>query len=126
MKFILFSILILFSINRFATNWKKILKSKNGSSFYVDIDNIKKRNGLVYYWELTDYPKLDKFDDFSTVTKFEVDCEKRKKTYFNFTTYGHPMGEGRTITELTPNKTIYLKKFLIGYTLMKFVCARAK
>ena len=60
MKVILFSILILFSINgfthsvnKFVHNWKLVTESVS-ADFYVDIDNIKIRNGRLYYWSLTD------------------------------------------------------------------------
>ena len=40
MKTILFSILILFSINGFAYIWKKVGNNTDGDSFYVDVDKI--------------------------------------------------------------------------------------
>ena len=62
MKTIIFSILLLFSINGFAFNWKKLAENRNGDS-YIDVDNIKKHNGLVYYWMLGDFfePFKDQF-----------------------------------------------------------------
>ena len=53
MKKLLLLTLLCFSINGFAFNWKKVIETSRGDS-YIDIDNIKKRNGLVYYWRLDD------------------------------------------------------------------------
>ena len=36
MKITLFSIILLFSINGFAVNWKKLTEYKSGSSFYEE------------------------------------------------------------------------------------------
>ena len=73
MKTILFSILILCSVNAFSFNWKKVGENISGDSYYVDVDNIKKLNGLVYYWVLGDY--LEPFDSEtnSTISKYKVD-----------------------------------------------------
>jgi len=49
MKKLLLLTLLCFSINGFAFNWQKVAENTSGNSFYVDIDNIKKHNGLVYY-----------------------------------------------------------------------------
>ena len=56
MRVILFTTLLLFSINGFAFNWTKVSENTDGDSYYVDVDNIKKHNGLVYFWTLGDYP----------------------------------------------------------------------
>ena len=78
MKTILFSILILFSINGFAFNWKKVTDGNNGNSYYVDVDNIKKKNGLLYYSRLEDFLK-PKNGNFSFIRKFEVDFVKKNE-----------------------------------------------
>ena len=86
MKTILFSILLLFSINGFAFNWKKVAESKNGNSFYVDVDNIKKNNGLVYYWELGDLlePITTGSESVnSAINKLKVNCREEKITYLS-------------------------------------------
>ena len=85
MKTILFSILILFSINGFAYNWKKVSENTVGDSYYVDVDNIKKRNGIVYHWQLNDY--LEPVDSGSlgitnsSISKLKTDCVEEKQTW---------------------------------------------
>ena len=53
MKVFLLTTLLLFSINGFAFNWEEVAEDPKGDSYYVDVDKIKKHNGLVYYWRLT-------------------------------------------------------------------------
>ena len=56
MKITLFSIILLFSINGFAVNWKKLSENKSGSSFYVDVENIKTRYVKVVAKNLSKAP----------------------------------------------------------------------
>ncbi len=130
MKTILFSILILFSINGFAFNWKKVDWADwivdFGDSYYVDIDNIKKHNGLVYYWMLIDLhePLLEKTNSY--ISKYKVDCVEEKQTLLNLTFYSQSMGKGVTLNEQTANDIEYPKPKTKGYLAMKFVCTNAK
>ena len=129
MKTILFSILILFSINGFAFNWKKVGGNVYGDSYYVDVDSIKKRNGFVYYWELVDALEPVKFsagNANSVIIKYKVNCVEEKQTRLNNTWYSLSMGIGRIIFEDSPNKILYPKPNTIGYDVLKFVCDYAK
>ena len=122
MKTILFSILILCSVNAFSFNWKKVGENISGDSYYVDVDNIKKLNGLVYYWVLGDY--LEPFDSEtnSTISKYKVDFGEEKQTPLSDTYYSRPMDKGRIVSELTPDRIVYPKPNITAYVAMKFVC----
>ena len=127
MKTILFSILLLFSINGFAFNWKKVAEgAKNGDSNYIDVDNIRKHNGLVYYWQLVD--KLEPLDGGvnAYIDKWKVDCGEEKRTWLNTTDYSQPMGKGRITDEFTSNKILYPKPNSVEYEHMKFACNNAR
>ena len=125
MKTILFSILILFSINGFAFNWLKIGENIDRNSFYVDVDNIKKHNELVYYWRLVDYIQSSTPAN-SAISKYKVDCVEEKQTQLNATFYSQSMGKGRILFEDTPNEILYPKPKTVGYTAMKFACKNAR
>ena len=60
MKKLLFISLLTFSINVVAVNWVKIEDNTGGDSFYVDVDDIKKSNGHIYYWNLINFIKPSK------------------------------------------------------------------
>ena len=133
MKTILFSILILFSINGFAYNWKKVVEGVDvevpilvEDSIYVDVDNIKKHNGLVYYWELVDLRQP--YVGNSLIYKAKADCVEEKLTKLNVTWYSQSMGKGRILfqdmatEDNVPNKIQYPKPTSVRYEVMKFVC----
>ena len=37
--------------------WIKIAENNSGAEYYVNFKEIRKSNGYVYYWQLTDYLK---------------------------------------------------------------------
>ena len=44
--------------------WTKVSEDVDGNTFYVDFDRIRKVDGNVYYWGLTDYFKPNKVGFF--------------------------------------------------------------
>ena len=87
MKVILFTTLLLFSVNRFAFNWTKVAEDDRGDIYYVDVDSIKKHNGLVYYWRLEDYLVPLSSGTNSSIDKFKIDCGEEKVIWLNTTSY---------------------------------------
>ena len=87
----LFSLII--SFNAYG-KWKVVASANtvdnNKSTYYMDFDNIK-INGNVYFWEIEDQLKPDRFGDLSNKALFEVDCnvpQKRRMLYLdNFYLY---------------------------------------
>tara|TARA_A100001015_G_scaffold318627_1_gene439060 strand:+ start:668 stop:1039 length:372 start_codon:yes stop_codon:yes gene_type:complete len=121
MKKLLLLTLFFFSINGFAVNWKKVIVDRSGDSYYVDISNIKKRNGLLYYSRLEDYLE-PKNGDYSFIRKFKVDCSEGKRIWLSDTFYNRPMGKGKITGEINPKEISYPKPNSIGYVVMKFAC----
>ena len=126
--------LLCFSFNVFAVKWEKISVDKFGSTQYIDVEDIRKKNGFANYWVLID--NLNPFTDgtFSSIGKWRVNCAVGKITWLSLTSYIQPMGKGEITTlsyhssnlaELTPNKILYPKSNSTYYNLMKFVCKRA-
>ena len=134
MKTILFSILILFSINGFAFNWMKVTENSMGDA-YIDVDSIKKSNGLVYCQVLIDNLKSIAGGPYSSIGKWKVDCRNEKVVWLSLSSHSESMGKGKVTTAnyhssnligLTPNKTLYPILNSPYYNLMKFACDNAK
>ena len=121
MKKLLLLTLLCFSINGFAFNWKLVFVDSKGTSYHVDLDNIKKHNGIVYYWRLADYLEPIR-DGNSSLNKYKVNCGEEKKTLLRSTWYSQSMGKGRIVFEDSANKIQYPKPQSIGYALMKSIC----
>tara|TARA_A100001015_G_C14993486_1_gene715093 strand:- start:986 stop:1333 length:348 start_codon:yes stop_codon:yes gene_type:complete len=111
---------MLLSINSFAFKWIKVAENELGK-YYVDVDSIKKENGVVYYSDLIDY--LQPFnDDYSAISKYKVNCEDEKQTWLNLTTYNQSMGKGIINSKSNPDETIYPKSKTIYFFIIKYVC----
>tara|TARA_Y100001938_G_scaffold127859_1_gene181113 strand:- start:53 stop:442 length:390 start_codon:yes stop_codon:yes gene_type:complete len=129
MKKLLLLTLLCFSINGFAVNWKKLFEDKFKDT-YVDIDNIKKRNGLVYYWSLVDTlePVVDSYGrvTYSNISKVKVDCVEEKLTMLNMIFYSQSMGKGKIVQDAPQTKTFYPIPGTSPYVHMKYACKNAK
>ena len=121
MKKLLLLTLLCSSINGFAVNWKKVIVDRSGDSYYVDVENIKNRNGLLYYSRLEDYLE-PKNGDYSFIRKFKVDCTEGKRIWLSDTFYNKPMGKGKITEEINPKEISYPKPNSIGYVVMKLAC----
>jgi len=49
MKKVIVTILLTYSIIRFATRGEKITEDYDGNSIYIDLDSIEKKESRVYY-----------------------------------------------------------------------------
>ncbi len=93
--------LLCFYINGFAFNWKQVVVDRSGDFYYIDVDNIKRQNELLYYSRFEDYPE-PKNGDHSFIRKFKADCIEGKSTWSDDTFYNKPMNKGKIIGEINP------------------------
>jgi len=85
-------------------DWEVVGKNVHGDVFYIDFKRIKKNSDYVYYWELCDFLKPDKFGELSSKLFIEADCGiPVKSRTLNASYYTQAMGEGTP--NLTDNKT---------------------
>ena len=72
--FIALTFSVMFSSSSYA-EWTKVDENASGDVFYVDFETIRKHDGYVYWWELGDYLKPDKFGDLSSKGYHQGDCK---------------------------------------------------
>ena len=82
-----------FSSASFA-EWTLVGENVVGSRFYVDLDRIRKNDGYVYFWTLTDQLKPDEWGGMSTKVYYEGDCKAFRNRGLTYIYYKQPMGEG--------------------------------
>ena len=79
--------------------WTEVGESVSGTTYYIDYDTVKENNGYVYYWELQDRLKPNKYGDLSVKILNEVDCDiPRKYRYLSQLYYTQPMASGSPST----------------------------
>ena len=109
------------------SKWTKVGESAtSGNTWYVDFDRIRKHDDYVYYWELHDYLKLDKYGDMSAINYKQVDCQLLAYKFLSDTYYTKPMGQGSiSASSNTPDKEWeYAQPNSVSEQLLKSVCSR--
>ena len=111
---------VMFSPSTSFAGWTKVSENASGDTYYVDFERIKKHDGYVYYWYLTDYLKPTPGGNLSDKIYKQGDCKKFRSKWLSWSFYKEPMGRGNN----TPDKEW---RFPSSYeTVLKSVCAYAK
>jgi hypothetical protein len=107
-KLTLLTTLIFFSVMFSSTSfagWTKVSTNVAGATYYVDFERIKKHDGYVYFWYLSDYLKPTKYGDLSDKTYAQGDCKKFRYKWLSMSFHKESMGGGEiSLTSNTPDK----------------------
>ena len=74
--------------------WTKIVELEDGISFYVDFERIKKVDGFIYWWDLTNYLKPTLYGHLSTKLYRQGDCKAFRYKFLRFYFYEKQMEDG--------------------------------
>ena len=118
MPFIKLLILVSISSATLSADWVEADKN-----IYVDIETIRKNNGIVSYKSLRNMTTMGLN---SVVLVNHASCGENKVTELNILYYGQPMGEGDLVEEKVSNKIKSVKPNTSKYKVMKFACDRAE
>ncbi len=100
--------------------------TSEGGTHYVDFERIKKHDGYVYYWELSDYLKPTPYGILSDKIYNQVDCKKFRYKRLSFSFHKEPMGGGTGEIYNEPDKEwIYPSPDSVGEITLKSVCQYA-
>ena len=75
--------------------WTKVIEGVDGSTFYVDLERIKKHSGKVYFWWISDYGTPRKSGSISSKSYNEAECDRFRTRTLDYTYYRGPMGNGK-------------------------------
>ena len=93
MKYLLIIFTLVFSPTSFA-DWTMVSKSENGRIYYVDLERIRKVDGFIYFWQMSDYLIKDKYGDLSNKVYIKADCELFRYQNLKFYFHKEPMARG--------------------------------
>ena len=103
MKKLLLIFTLLFSTLMFSTpsyaEWTKVGTSVRGDNFYVDFERIRKHDGYVYFWRLSNYLKPSKWGDLSAKLYNQGDCKLFRFKILGSSYYKQHMGEELSTSE---------------------------
>ena len=108
--------------------WTKVAESEKGDNFYVDFERIRKHGGYVYFWELLDYLKPDKWGDLSSKSYKQGDCKLFRYKVLDDSFYTEPMGQRTPSTSSNkPDKEWrYPSPNSVREAILKSVCDHVK
>ena len=84
-----------------SAEWTEVAEGVSGTKSYVDLDRIRKNDGYVYVWVLTDLLKPDEDGDWSWKVYNKVDCKALRFKVLSSFFYRQSMGGGEGRTENT-------------------------
>ena len=128
MKFLLTIFTLVFSVMFSSTSfaeWTKVATGVDGRTYYVDFERIRKHDGYVYWWGLTDYLKAVD-GDLSYKQYNQGDCKLFRFKYLSDSYHKQPMGKGdKTGGSNKPDKDwSYPSPNSVVETILKSVCSR--
>ena len=115
---------LMFSSTSFA-GWTKMGEDKNGATYYVDFELIRKVDRFVYYWDLSYYVKSDEDGDLSVKVYIQGDCILLRYKVLNGSFFKDPMGKGTPSASIKPDKEWdYPTPNSPSEVILKQVCSR--
>ena len=116
---------VMFSSPSYA-EWTKVSESVDGTTSYVDFERIRKHGGYVYWWDMLDYLKPDKYGHLSSKSYKQGDCKLFRHKSLSFSFHKEPMGGGRPSTSFnTPDKEWrYPPPNSVNEEILKSVCSK--
>ena len=83
-----------FSSSPSYAEWMKVDDSVSGDTWYIDFERIRKHDGYVYWWDMSDYLKPDEYGDFSVKYYQQGDCKLFRVKRLSYSFHKEPMGGG--------------------------------
>ena len=105
--------------------WTRVSENVSGTIFYVDLGRIRKHDGYVYFWDLTNFLKPNEYGDWSIKVYRQADCKQFRHKGLSFSFYKEPMGNGIADTYNPPDKGWkYPSPNSVAETILKTVCSQ--
>ena len=131
MKKLLLIFTLLFSTLMFSTpsygEWTKVGSTGNGAfTYYVDFERIRKHDGYVYFWELGNYLKPNKWGSLSVKMYYQGDCKLFRYKTLTDSFYKGPMGtgDGNGSSNKPDKEWNYPPPNSVGEAILKTVCGQ--
>ena len=102
----------------------KMMGNDEDTKFYIDVERIRKHDGYVYFWSLTDYSKpFTKSKLLSSKNYYKVDCDLFRYKILQYVYHKESMGRDIGETDEPHNKGWrYPQPNLFDEFFVKFVC----
>tara|TARA_B100000085_G_C18229233_1_gene385189 strand:- start:101 stop:490 length:390 start_codon:yes stop_codon:yes gene_type:complete len=122
--FVFFILLIInFNANSSEYEWHKIIATKEGNIFFVDMNSIKKKGDIVFFTKLHEYSEVNEFGEKSSIIHHKADCKQMRLKYLKDFYFKLSMGSGNpSFIGEEDSDWIKIKEKSISSNLVKFIC----
>ena len=104
--------------------WTAVAEGVYGTKVYVDLERIRKANGMVYYWTIQDFLEPSSGGDLSNKVYYKADCKTMRTMRLSFSAYKTPMAEGTADDTWTPpEKWLSAQPDSVLEIILQAVCA---
>ena len=115
--------LLVGSVSVSHAEWTEVLDDL-GDTFYVDFKRIRKVDGFVYFWLLSNYSKPLGDGILSSKTYHQGDCKLFRLKDLSFSHHKEPMGGGRGDVNTLKYDWTYPSPNSLNESILKSVCSR--
>ena len=131
MKKLLLIFTLLFSTLMFSTpsygEWMGVSTNVSGTTFYVDFERIRKHDGYVYFWIMSNLLRPDESGTLSGKGYYQGDCKLFRFKGLSYSFHKEPMGKGTGDSSNPKNPELeYPPPNSVSETVLKSVCKYAK
>ena len=102
--------------------WTLVSTGVDGDEFFVDFDRIRKNDGFIYYWVLTNRLEPTKNGTLSTQEYNKADCKLFRIQNLSFSFYKLQNADGEGITDTTVQDWNYPQPNSVYEILLNSVC----
>ena len=118
-KLLLLLISLLLSFNSYG-EWTKLFTDEDGTTWHINIETIKERDGSVYLWQ------MNSSKEGSSTMLSENDCDLVRTKFIQMYDYDEPMLEGdSTLVPTDGTEWMFLPPDSIGEFILQFACELA-
>jgi len=122
--FIILTCLITFSSSSYS-EWTKVSESiDDEDTYFLDFEKIKFHDGLVFWWQLSNYLKPTKAGFLSAKSYIQGDCKKSWIKILSSTSFKAQMGTGKGTQYIVSGKWLYPPPNSSIEFILKLVCSR--
>ena len=121
-KLSLYLFLVLMFCNVGFAEWKQVSINDTGGKQYFDPTSIKKSDGYIQVWTMTDYPEPDPSGNYSNKILMKIDCNNLGFKFIEAMFYTGHMGRGEGLSLEPPDEWGQFSPNSVGEDFVKLVC----
>ena len=106
------------------SEWTNVGTNVRGTTYYLDFDRLRKHDGFVYYWWLSDLAEQDQYGDLSYISYNQADCKLFRYKHLSSSYHSGPMGTGVRNDVSPPDEWYYPTPASSNEHILNQICSR--